>query len=519
MSVRSRLGLPRLFGAIGLGLLPGCMTAPPPAEGLLVRPLDVTASQVAEDTQPPARPVSQTPRAPGTPLPLRLRVPAELPGAEVPPMVMPSASADRPAFERALAEMFPPSPALPADLVPTDGPMLNLAELQQQMLAVHPSLRQAAADVDAARGAALQAGLPPNPSFGFEADTVGSGRTAGQQGAKYEQLIKTAGKLRLAQAAALIDVLTAEVNLRRAQYDLITQVRATYFAVLVAQEQLRIAHLVARLTEESFRVQVDQLRGGQAAPYEPAQLRALAEQARAALRQAENRYRSAWRQLAAAVGRPDLPPTKLAGSATMAAPAFDYELIRARMFELHTDLRNAANGVARARTQVRIAEVTPVPDVNLKVVVQKDFTAPPFATTANVEIGVPTPVWDRNQGGIQQARAQLGRALEEAQRVRLDLQSRLADAIERYETNRQFVEAYRNQILPDQVRAYRGVVQRYQQEPDKVNYNDIITTQQSLVTSLSNYLQSLAGQWQAVADLAALAQLDDLYPAVPEVKK
>jgi cobalt-zinc-cadmium efflux system outer membrane protein len=505
--------------AIGLAILAGCMTSSPPAEGLLIRPLDVTASQVAEETKPPPRPESASPRAPGQPLPQRLRVPPNLPGAEVPPLQMPSRDADRPAFEKALAEMFPAAPALPADLVPTEGPVLNLTELQQQMLAVHPSLRQAAADVEAARGAALQAGLPPNPVFGFEADTVGSGRTAGQQGAKYEQLIKTAGKLRLAQASAMIDLLIAEVNLRRAQYDLITQVRGTYFAVLVAQEQLRVAHLVARLTEESYRVQVDQLRGGQAAPYEPAQLRALATQARAALSQAENRYRSAWRQLAAAVGRPDLPPARLAGSGIMAAPAFDYELIRARMLEVHTDLRNAANGVARARTQLRLAEVTPFPDVNVKVVVQKDFSAPPFATTANVEIGVPTPVWDRNQGGIQQAQGQLGRALEEARRVELNLLTNLADAIERYETNRQFVELYRNQILPDQVRAYRGVVQRYQQQPEAVNYNDIITTQQTLVTSLANYLQALAAQWQAVADLAALAQLDDLYPTVPEVKK
>src|SRR5439155_10843836 len=138
---------------------------PPPAEGLLVRPLDVTASQVAQETEPPPRPVLQPPRVPGTPLPLRLRVPPNLPGAEVPPLQMPSATTDRPAFERALAEMFPPSPPVPPDLVPTEGPVLNLAELQQTMLAAHPSLRQAAADVEAARGADLQAGLPTNPVF------------------------------------------------------------------------------------------------------------------------------------------------------------------------------------------------------------------------------------------------------------------------------------------------------------------------------------------------------------------
>ncbi len=76
---------------------------------------------------------------------------------------------------------------------------------------------QAAAAVESAQGNAIQVGLPPNPSFGFEADTIGSGGTAGQQGAKYEQLIKTAGKLKLAQNAALMDVVNAQVALRRAQ--------------------------------------------------------------------------------------------------------------------------------------------------------------------------------------------------------------------------------------------------------------------------------------------------------------
>src|SRR5204862_4404673 len=118
--------------------------------------------------------------------------------------------------------------------VPTEGPPLDLAQLQGMALANHPALRVAAAAVESARGAAVQAGLPPNPTFGFEADTIGSGGTAGQQGAKYEQLIKTAGKLKLAQEAALMNVVNAQVALRRAQIDLTAQVRGTYFGVLVA---------------------------------------------------------------------------------------------------------------------------------------------------------------------------------------------------------------------------------------------------------------------------------------------
>src|SRR5207237_4705504 len=111
----------------------------------------------------------------------------------------------------------------------------------------------------------------------------------------------------------------------------------------------------------------------------------------------------AWRQLAAAVGQPGLTPAPLTGYIEMAPPPLPDELVRDRMRAVHTDLRAAEAGVARARYNLRLAEVTPIPDVALKLVVQKDFTTPPFYTTANVEIGVPVPVWDRNQGNIQQA--------------------------------------------------------------------------------------------------------------------
>jgi cobalt-zinc-cadmium efflux system outer membrane protein len=155
---------------------------------------------------------------------------------------------------------------------------------------------------------------------------------------------------------------------------------------------------------------------------------------------------------------------------------------------------------------LRLAEVTPIPDVSLKLVVQKDYTTPPFYTTANVEIGAPIPVWDRNQGAIKQARADLARAIDDIPRTRLDLLNRLADAMERYQTNRAQVDAYLKRILPDQVRAYRGLVQQTQP-----SFADIVNAQQQLNTFLAAYLTALQAQWQAVVDLAALAQLDDLY--------
>ena len=78
-----------------------------------------------------------------------------------------------------------------------------------------PLIRQAASDVDAARGAMIQAGAYPNPHLGYECDNINTGRTAGYQGGNISQTIVTGGKLRLARAAAEVDVENAELALRR----------------------------------------------------------------------------------------------------------------------------------------------------------------------------------------------------------------------------------------------------------------------------------------------------------------
>ncbi len=504
--MRRRFGQCLLPLLIGLSVA-GCRIDPAAGPGGPPLPtLDLAAIEAAAKAPAPPRPVDKPPEQPPK-FGERLEVPPEIPGATSPPAIVPLIQPGREAErDKIIAELYGALPALPPDPVPTTGPRLDLAQMQQRAMALHPSIRQAVSAVESARGNAIQVGLPPNPSFGFEADNVGSAGTAGFQGGKYEQLIKTAGKLKLAQQAALVDVVNAQVALRRAQIDLATNVRGAYFGVLVAEENLRLNHALTRFAEAIYQVFVDNVRGAQAAAYEPLALRALADQARLALVQAQNRYQSAWRQLATAVGDPSLGPTPLAGSASMEVPSFDYDGLRARMLAEHTDLITAANTVVKGRYNLQLAKVTPIPDVSLKLVVQKDYTTPPFATAANIEIGVPIPVWDRNQGGIKQAGADLAHAIDDIPRTRLDLLTRLADAMERYQTNRAQVDVYLKQILPDQVRAYRGLVQ--QNQP---SFSDIVNAQQQLNTFLAAYLTALQAQWQAVVDLAALGQLDDLY--------
>src|SRR5262249_23138841 len=129
------------------------------------------------------------------PLPQRLQIPPDLPRAQAPPIILPPASAPRKEKAAAIEQLYPPLPPLGPEPKPAPGPegrALTLADLQQLAMTNSPVLRQAAADVEAARGAAVQAGTHPNPTVGYEVDQWNSGRTTGQQGGFVEQLIKTA---------------------------------------------------------------------------------------------------------------------------------------------------------------------------------------------------------------------------------------------------------------------------------------------------------------------------------------
>lgn len=442
----------------------------------------------------------------------RLQLPRELPGFDVPDIRIPPEK--HPDRDRAIRESFPDLPALGGDAPPQPGPEgrpLCLADLQRIALTHNPTIRQAVARVQAARGTAVQVGLYPNPKVGYEGDTAGTAAGAGYQGGYIEQTVKTAGKLQLAQAAAEMDVAAAELALRAARNELITKVRANYFAALLAREELRVDRAVARLTEEMYRLQLDLLKARQAAAYEVLQFRAQAIVARSNLVEARNRVVATWKQLAATLGLPDLPPTEMEGRIDRTVPLYDSAEVLARVLEKHTDVLTAHTGLQRARYLLRLAEVTPLPDVDLRIMIQKDYTSPTFLLAHSVMVGVPVPIWDRNQGGIKQAQGELARASEEAQRARTDLRGRAAEVFERYLTSRQLVDAYRSHVLPDLVRVYRGVYDRYQTEPDKVNFNDVSTAQQNLVNAVNSYLVTLGTLWTAVVDVAGLLQTDDLF--------
>ena len=350
-----------------------------------------------------------SPQASGGEPHLDLNIPPEIPGSEAPRIALPKEQADK---QREIDRLYPPLPPLPAEPQPLPGPNgrpCTLADFQQIAAANSPALRQAASDVEAAKGALITADAYPNPTLSYNFTPSSNGSTPGDDGMGVAQTIRTGGKQALARAAAEMAVHNAELALKRARSDLSTSVRNAYFAVLVGKETVRVNRALAHFTDEVYRLQAQLLLAGQAAPYEPAGLRAQAFSARLAYRQSIQTYIYAWKHLVATINMRQLPLTDVGGRVDSFIPLYDYDALLAYVLRNHTDMLTVLNGVEIARYNLKAAQVTPIPDVVLGLTLTRDYSVEPKQTCPSVMLGVPLPIWDRNKGGVISAESALVR--------------------------------------------------------------------------------------------------------------
>jgi cobalt-zinc-cadmium efflux system outer membrane protein len=464
----------------------------------------------------------------------RTKIPEVVPGSET---QLPNLEKLTPEERRRVfLETYPDMPPLEAEPEPQPGPggkPYTLGDLHEMAARFSPTLKQAALDVEAARGNMIQARAYPNPTVSYTQAPSSNGTTSTTAGIVIDQPLKTGGKLKLQEAAARKALENAQLALRRARSDLATQVRNAYFGLLVAQDAMHVNRGIAQLTEQVFLIQRDLSIDGFSAHYETAVLSYQAELARLAYRQSIFAYLAAWRTLVAAVGlrERDLRLSQVAGRVDAFVPIFDYDKVLARVLTYHTDVLTARNSIEQSRYNYKLQQVIPwYQDLDLSVSVLKDFSVPPNNITSTVTIGMPLSVWDQNKGNIIAAEAALYRAREQPHVAELTLTTNVTTAFSSYRQNLQALEDYRRRILPNQVRAYRGIVLRRfevgKQGLTPVAFADFVTAQQALTASVTTYLGLLGSLWSSVVSVADPLQTDDLFqladpqalPPIPDLE-
>ena len=375
---------------------------------------------------------------------------------------------------------------------------MTLADFQTIALRKNPTLSAARARIQAASGRQVQAGLFPNPVIGYHATQVGNQNTAGAQGGFISQEFITAGKLDLDQCIAGQDLKAARFHWYAQERRVLNDIEIRFYEALAAQRRVEMSTELARIGDELVTATEKLLAGRLRTENDLLQAEIRAEEAHIQLDNSLNERDEANRRLAMVVGSPDLTVSSLAGTLEANLPDLAWEECQASLLSNHPELNVARTRSERARIVTERAKREPIPNVDTFLSVrQNNFTG---SDVANIQVGVPIPVFDRNQGNIAASESEWIAAYKNVKRVELSLQDRLAVAYRQYANARQQAERFSGRIIPRAERSLELVTTGY--EKGQVEYLTLLNAQQTYVEVTLSYIDSL----QALRTASAVIQ-------------
>ena len=343
-----------------------------------------------------------------------------------------------------------------------------------------PALGAAEAGVAASRGSLAQAGLRPNPALGVTAENVGgSGLYRGARSA--ETTVEMAQRLEVGgQRGARIGVARTEVvlagrDLAATRLDLVRAARQAYTEAVAARRAARIAADGVLLAEEVLRAARERVGAGREPLLQQRRAEVSLSTARIARARAEREAEVARRNLAVvlAAGEVELGPSDRWFDDIGPDPSGRVPVDPAA----NPDFARWRDEVARADAILGLERRRAIADVTVGAGVRRFSGTSDTAMVLN--LSVPLPVFDRNQGNIARAGDDLTRTEHIAELNRRALGAALTDAGQRLETAWREADGLRRVVVPGAEQAFAFAREGY--AAGKFSFLEVLDAQRTLL--------------------------------------
>lgn len=386
---------------------------------------------------------------------------------------------------------------------------LGFDELAGLATANNPTLAQAAAAIRQTLGTQWQVGLYPNPQLGYlrsDPSQAGQSRT---DGVFIGQEIVTAGKRWKSRDVEAQEVARLRWEYQSQERRVLNDLRIRYIEVLATQQSLQLLDELVRIAEAGQQNTEQRRQGEQASLADVLQARIQVKTVRVRRTEAEVRAEAAWRQLVNVAGVPELGPTPVTGSLEGEIAPLDWDACWQRLLAESPQLRAAETRIAHARNEVVRERAQRIPNVTVQVVNERDHSQG-YSTTSTF-VAVPVPIFNRNQGNIAHAEADVGEARAELRRTQLALRDQLTETFRRYETLRRQIEQLQREILPDVDQSLQLVTTAYR--AGEVTVLQLLSSQESYFDTRLTQLTALAELRKTQTEIDGLLLTGGLNPA------
>jgi len=378
-----------------------------------------------------------------------------------------------------------------------------LARAEQQ----HPVLRAAGYRARVADASVEQADVRPNPTLGVEVENVlGTGAWRGTRGleatVQASQTFERGGKRERRVTLARHERRAVEHAFAVQRAKVLEATAVAFVEALAAQARVELAGEPVRLARELVAALEQRQAAGAAGPAEVARARASVALAEVERQRAEAGLTAARARLAALwAGRAeDVPP--LVGTLGLPATPPDREAWLARLAD-HPRLARQAALREAAEAAVDLARAGAVPDVTVGGGVRFLREGADVGFVAGLSL--PLPIYDRNQGNVRAARAELAAVEEEGQATERELRVEFAAAWQELVSTREAAAALQREAVPAAEQAERLVRGGF--AAGETALLDVLEARQLLVAVRREVLDLTAAHLVAHARLEALADL------------
>lgn len=306
---------------------------------------------------------------------------------------------------------------------PASAEPVTLADALTRGQDLSPRIAKARAEVKAAEGRALQAGVRPNPELSVDVENFGGSgpyRSFDQTETTVavSQQFELGGKRRARKAVAAAERDFAQLALRRAEADLAYDIGVAHAELRATDDRAVLAQSVFARAAELARIAETLVDVGRDPPLTKLRADALLAEANAERLRAAGQLLSARQRLALLIGSDD--PDLSAVVQDVPAPP----TLAADAQSLDERLASAERDAASAR--IRLAQAEGIPDVTASGGVRNFREG--GETAVMMGVSIPLPFSNRNRGNIAAARAEGEAAEAQLAQTRLDTRFSRRDA-------------------------------------------------------------------------------------------
>jgi cobalt-zinc-cadmium efflux system outer membrane protein len=387
---------------------------------------------------------------------------------------------------------------------PLSSGAITLRDALAYALMHSPDLKAFSFEVRAAEARAVQAGLLPNPELEVEIEEFGgsgprsrfdSAETTIQLG----QLIELGGKRAKRVRLASLEGERVRWDYEAVRLDVMKEVAQAYIAVLAAQERVALDGKLLDVSRRAQSAVAQRVATGKDPPVEKLRADVALSKSGIDAKKATKALATARRKLAAVLGLEMIDFQEATGDFFTALPVPSYDDVEGAIAE-SPDLERWVAEERTRRAAVDLEKAKATSDVTVGGGVQYFGEGDDAAMV--VGVALPIPLFNRNQGRVEEAMEKLAQAREQYKATKIERVTALAEALNRLTGAYDEVTVLQHDVLANAQQAFETAYQGY--EEGKFDYLYVLDTQRTLFEARGQYIDALEAYHVAQADVERL---------------